>query len=677
MVAEQATREPDFTGTKKFKTIGARAFEVLRAHGMFMSGNAPIRIPVEELTDFLVEKDGVKKADVLTALRENPDIFAVETRDEVEYVVTTREGHPPDAGTLGISHSFAERFMTPEPKPVRPARPPVVRVRVDPNWATYSVPDFGDDEDDDAVDEVDIVAASPDTVSEGALETSAPVPSVAAPVADLPLPREYQIEDTAPPVTEAPAAEEVQEDAVAVAQPEIVVEDEPEPIVTQIADLQPVVTPVADMEPVVTQVAELEPAVEAVQPAPVAEPERNPIQEQPVAPIVAPPVARVVAAPPPAAPAPTFRVSDLSAYADEDVAAAIDERLAGDSRVAHFAGQWMLEERVPRLSRGDLRRMKEYIQEQEQPLTDTTLVQDILNVRPNSVEFPLMQFAVNFRLSREHRDFDFVGTNGQRFWSTSGLPQIGTTRRKPNEIGTDYRFLLDEKTPADAVGSATSVDHVLTFYEHSLGLLPYNAEMQTLLPKQVSDDQRTAVLTFEIPQSYTTYLVELRYPTPNRGGFVLGLDDLYTDNLVPGAMISIAATENDGHFRIEYLPAADQNARLLELDDRRAARYLFRPATIGCEVDPEWLISEDRFPRIGSERPLDDKVRRRPEAVVDATFARIGIEDGDTYVATFADLLAAVNIERPFSPALLRTVLEQDAKVTGDGSDTYTYVAAS
>ncbi len=111
-----------------------------------------------------------------------------------------------------------------------------------------------------------------------------------------------------------------------------------------------------------------------------------------------------------------------------------------DTRVAHFAGQWMFEERVPRLSRGDLRRMKEYIQEQEQPLTDSMLVQDILNVRPNSVEFDLMQFAVILRLSREHRDFDFVGTNGQRFWSTSGLPQIGTTRRKPNEIGTDYRF---------------------------------------------------------------------------------------------------------------------------------------------------------------------------------------------------------------------------------------------
>ena len=656
MVAEQVTREPDFTGTKKFKTIGARAFEVLRAHGMFMSGNAPIRIPLEELTDFLVEKDGVKKADVLTAVRENPEIFVIEVRDDIEYVVTTREGHPPNAGTAGITHSFAERFMTPEPKPVRPARPPVIRVRVDPNWATYSVPDFGDD-DDDAVDELDVVAVSPEVTSQVEVEAVAPATLDTEPVAEL-------VEVAAEPVTEAPVTEAVQEDAVAAVQPEVVTEVEAEP------------------EQAVEHVAEPEPAVEAVQTPLDVEPEIEQIEEpaaEPavVTPIVVPPTAPVVVPPPAAAPTPAFRVSDFSDYADEVVAAAISERLVSDSRMAHFAGQWMLEERVPRLSRGDLRRMKEYIQEQEQPLTDTTLVQDILNVRPNSVEFNLMQFAVNFRLSREHRDFDFVGTHGQRFWSTSGLPQIGTTRRKPNEIGTDYRFLLDERAPADATGTATSADHVLTFYEHSLGLLPYNAEMQTLLPKQVSDDQRTAVLTFEIPQSYTTYLVELRYPTPNRGGFLLGLDDLYADSLVPGAIISISATENDGHFKIEYLPAADQNVRLLELDDRRAARYLFRPVTIGCEVDPEWLISEDRFPRIGSERPLDDKVRRRPEAVVHATFVRIGIEDGESFVASFADLLAAVNIERPFSPTLLRTALEQDARVTGDGSDTYTYVPAS
>src|SRR5262249_35816374 len=152
--------------------------------------------------------------------------------------------------------------------------------------------------------------------------------------------------------------------------------------------------------------------------------------------------------------------------------------LRSDPRVANFGDQWMLEERVPRFSRGDLRRLREYLQEQEQPLTDEVLALDVLNGRPGAPDYDALRFAVNFRLSKEHREFEFVGTPNQRFWSTSSLPQIGTTRRKPNEIGSDYRYLLDESARPGSEHTIPSVDHVLTFYEYYLGLLPYNAEMQ-------------------------------------------------------------------------------------------------------------------------------------------------------------------------------------------------------
>jgi hypothetical protein len=191
-------------------------------------------------------------------------------------------------------------------------------------------------------------------------------------------------------------------------------------------------------------------------------------------------------------------------------------------------------------------------------------------------------------------------------------------------------------------------------------------------------NQRSAVLTFECPQSYTTYLVELRYPTPNRGGFILGLDDFFTENLVPGALISIQRSDNDGHYKVEYLPASGQSARLLELEDRRQ-RYVFRPTTYACEVDERFLLSEDRFPRLGAEKPLDEKARRRAESVVAATFERVGeLHEGHGYAATFDDLLAAVNIERPFSPTYLRQILEQDESgafaIDPDGENVYTYV---
>jgi hypothetical protein len=211
-----------------------------------------------------------------------------------------------------------------------------------------------------------------------------------------------------------------------------------------------------------------------------------------------------------------------------------------------------------------------------------------------------------------------------------------------------------------------------------LGLLPYDGELQKLLPAPVLANQRSAVLTFECPQSYTTYLVELRYPTPNRGGFILGLDDFFTENLVPGALLSISRTENDGHYLVEYLASGNQNARLLELEDRRQ-RYVFRPTTYACAVTDEMLLTEERFPKLSSEKPLDEKIRRRPESVVAATFERIGEEnDGHGFSASFASLLAAVNIERPFSDQFLREILDKDE--TGafardpDGADVYTYV---
>ncbi len=122
----------------------------------------------------------------------------------------------------------------------------------------------------------------------------------------------------------------------------------------------------------------------------------------------------------------------------------------------------------------------------------------------------------------------------------------------PRSVPT-IAILLDEEPAAPAYRSRESVDHTLTFYEYIHGLLPYDAEMQALMPGPMTSSQKSAVLTFECPQSFTTYLVELRYPTPNRGGFILGLDDFYSENLVPGAIISIQRTENDGHYRVEYL----------------------------------------------------------------------------------------------------------------------------
>ncbi|MCC6944371.1 MAG: hypothetical protein IT335_07325 [Thermomicrobiales bacterium] len=562
------TTEIELAGSKAEQTLARDVLTLFLGRGQFMAADSPIRFKVSEIVEYLkaTGKSGTEQS-VAKLAESNSGVFEIAEDDGATWLMATRAGRRPVDRSPDSTHSFAERLMTPAPKPEHAAKALRPRPRGDSTWSTLErvLTDFDmGDEGDRAMRRM--------------------------------------------------------------------IEADPSSIVSQILD---------------ETIAVEEPEEEAV-------------------------AARTIIVP--AAPSST----DVSTVGDRELAAAVRARLGQDSRVAQFGDQWMIEDLVPRLSRGDLRRIKDYIEEQEQPLTDDVLVQDVLEVRQKASDFELMRFALNYRLAQEHRDFEFVGTNNQRFWSVSNLPPIGTTRKKATEIGTDYRFLLEELPEQPAHRSVSQLSHVLTFYEFYLGLLPYDPEMQALLPEPLTPNQRTAVLTFECPQQYTTYLVELRYPTPNRGGYLLGLDDFFNENLVAGALISIRATENDGHYIMEYEASAAQSRRLLELEERRQ-RYVFRPTSFSCAAFDEYLLDEDTFPGFSNDKQLDDKARRKPETVISRAFERRnnGLEGGG-YGATFAELFAASNTERPFSEAFLRSVLDGDESGAfakdPDDADAYTYI---
>lgn len=370
---------------------------------------------------------------------------------------------------------------------------------------------------------------------------------------------------------------------------------------------------------------------------------------------------------------------ELAALDDAALAEIIRRDLRQDLSVANFGDQWMMEDKVPRLSRGELRRIREYLLERGEPLTDEILLQDVLGLNPSAADYELMRFALNFRLSREHREFEFVGTPGQRLWSTSGLPAIGTTKRKPSEIGSDYRFLLDyAKEPVEAAEPV--VEHVLTFYEYHYGVLPYDANFAALLPPPMLPDQRAAVLVFESPQTYETFFVELRYPTGNRGGYLAGFEAFFSANLVPGALITIERSENDGTYLIEYLPVSGQDRKLLQLDEKKG-RYVFRPTTFYCATQDNMLLTENRFPRLANQAPLEDRVRRRPEETLAAVFERIGEAEGSgdsvRYMAMLDDLVAVANVERPMPADLIRDIVQSPSNpqfsVDPDVEDVFYY----
>ncbi|HET8631867.1 MAG TPA: hypothetical protein VFL91_30955 [Thermomicrobiales bacterium] len=371
------------------------------------------------------------------------------------------------------------------------------------------------------------------------------------------------------------------------------------------------------------------------------------------------PVAEAPAAVPEPAPAPALASPSPTEVPVEELRAALAARLEADDRFVSFGEEYYPEDLVDRYSRGDMRRIREYIQEVTEPLGDEMLLQDLFGRRPNEPTFAAARFSLDYRLSREKRDFEFVGTRDSRLWATPNLPPIGTTLRKASELGTDYRYLLDEPAAPD-VGAA--VTHTLTFFEWVYGVLPYDGVFRQLFPGPYLEDQKTAVLRFDVPQLFVSFLAELRYPTANRGGYLVGFDEFYRENLAPGAVMTIERTpDNNGLFVLRFTATPAREERLLQYDERRN-RYVYRAQEIACEQNDEWVLSEARYPRLANVKPLEERERRRPEAVVGAAFERaaenVGTKAQPRYWSSPDELLPVANLERPFSRRALLDVLE-------------------
>ncbi len=358
--------------------------------------------------------------------------------------------------------------------------------------------------------------------------------------------------------------------------------------------------------------------------------------------------------------------------------------LTEDFRFVNFAEQWYLDDLVERFSKGDLRRIKDYLAETNDALSDRAFLTDLFNKRTTDPDYETWRFSLNYRLLKEKKEFEFVGVDGERLWLPANAPIIHQ-KRKASEIGQDYRY-LDEVALAESddkltvSGDKRKLDHALTYYEYENGLLPLDRAAQEFFPGPLLDDQRAAMFRFESPQLYVTYPVELRFPSPNRGGYLVGLDEFY-QNLVPGAVVTIESTPRPNVYTVTYgRLSTPQEERLLQFDERRN-RYVFRPVVFNVQTDPALLLSETRYPRVEALHRLEEAERKKPELVVARAFEVVGdsIErDGNSvYWALLDDIFPIVNIERPFSKAYLRAILTSSQypyfSADPDSEDSYYY----
>jgi hypothetical protein len=329
------------------------------------------------------------------------------------------------------------------------------------------------------------------------------------------------------------------------------------------------------------------------------------------------------------------------------------------------------------MGKNDLRRIRDYIMEVREPLLDTAIIADLYYHNPRQGDYEGFRFSLNYRLSRE-KDFEFVGVEGARLWSTKGLTITKTKRVKISEMGQLANFLTEpyddslEGQSVDYIKEAGMVNRLLTFFEWEYGILPLDQSLEALLPAPMLAEQRSAVLRIEAPQHYMNFLVELRYPAGNRGGWLQGFESFFHEHLVAGALITLTRTEEPHVFTITYEEITPTSERLLTLDEKKN-KFAFSTMEFYCAVDEDQIISQQRFGKLKNLKSLPMGERRKADVVLKHIFEvfgdQIGSRDEPYYRLNIQDLHRAYNVLRPASVSYLRVIIDEEEEFTVDELD--------
>lgn len=357
-------------------------------------------------------------------------------------------------------------------------------------------------------------------------------------------------------------------------------------------------------------------------------------------------------------------VEELLAQYGSTLQAELGAALDGDPlrRVVSFGDRYYPADDLPTFGKNDLRRIREFIVEQGEPIPDTTIVNDLYRERPGTPRFESFRFGLDYRLLRE-RDFEFVGMPGANLWSAKGLPAIGGKRVKASDLSQLYAFLPDGYDDSAGDAGSDMYLHTLTFFEWEYGILPLDAALAALLPGPLLDEQRTAVIRVESGQHYTPYLCEIRFPTSARGGWLWGLEEFFHEYLVPGAEIMLAPTEEVNVFTLTYEEAPATEARLLHLEEKRN-RFVFMPVTYYAAVDEALLPTQARYNKLRNLKVLPMSERKKTDVVLAHIFETVGEQLGSReeplYWIAFDELHLAINVLRPMSRSLLMQLLSSN-----------------
>jgi hypothetical protein len=137
----------------------------------------------------------------------------------------------------------------------------------------------------------------------------------------------------------------------------------------------------------------------------------------------------------------------------------------------------------------------------------------------------------------------------------------------------------------------------------------------------------------------------------------MGLNELFTGHLVPGARFQIVPTDRgEDVFEVRFASAKEREESLLQLDERRG-RYVFRPVSYSVETDPSMLLTEAKFGKLHNQKKLDEAERKKADIIIINAFEAVGESMDGKQWALFDDIFPVVNVERPISRTWLKTLL--------------------
>jgi hypothetical protein len=626
-----------FKGTADQQLLAAEVFRLMTTQGAMFAEDAPIRQTLSNLADFLAVQQQRDVTAVSTeidaALRQNQEIFSREEQAGEVVYVTARIGAYVSREE-DTRHTFKVRLYEPEqPLPVddisvvvstsRPALTTVEPVFISDYWQRQAGLLPPEPEIDDTLEVPQPIPFDG--------EGKRPIPPVPIEERVTPSPVETAA-PVEPPLVE-PVIPDVVPDEVAAATPSI------EPVEVP-PEIRPTLSPVAVPATVFTL------------------PDGTPIDlSQPV--------------------------PDLIATHGAALESILLSSLEQDPlrRVVSFGRYLYPEANLVSLGKNDMRRIRDYIIEVGEPLFDTSIIADLYYHNPRQTDYEGFRFSLNYRLSRE-KDFEFVGVEGARLWSTRGLPTIGGKRVKASEMGHITSYLNEgfddslEQESAEDIAQNGLITRILTFFEWEYGILPFDASLSALLPGPLLAEQRSAVLRFDSPQHYTTYLVEVRFSTGNRGGWIQGLEEFFHEHLVPGAYVTIGRTEEPNVFTITYDEVTTAEERLLTLDEKKN-KLFFSNKSYYCAVDNNYVINQQKFGKLKNLKSLTMSDRRKADVVLAHVFETLGEQmgrrDEPHYWLGLDDLVIAYNVLRPASRSFVHSLLEGNDEYSPDPSTPEAY----